>query len=695
MRIFLCLILFSSSLFAEKIRVDLRNPSYKEGVLRTEEGGIVTAKDLRIQALILEYTQRKENGEETQTLSASGNLMLQYKGRIFIGKKLEYDFLKQSGAVYEGKTCSNLWFIGGDRIDLKSDGSYVIENATLSASENKESAWDLFAQKACMSRSDLLQADNVAFRFAQTPALWLPSFKINLGKEEKDPILRYIFDWEREKGVKAGVRYRLYSWRDLALFGRVEYRWTAGWSGAIESEYFPPNSRSSFITRSYLGTDRLETAPDKEFRFRLEGAYRWQSPEGNTSTVLSWDKYSDVRMPSDFKSEDFEVGTAGQTLFWIQHKEPFALFHFKARPRVNAFESIKQDLPTFYLNTLPIELGKSGIISSFWLKASYLNFAYSNQLTATATLRPPADYRSGRFEIREKLQRSFSLGKAAFVPYLGAIGVFYTNSASGSMQPLGLLTYGADLTARIYKNYEKSKHILEPYARFSALTTPTASLEEHYIFSIADGFHSLQQLQTGIRSYLYAQDALHKKPWFTLDLYTRAFFSDPTIPQYIPWAYLQLEWNLPSVVFSLRNSWNIRNHVLDYCNARCGWTIHEDMALSLEARYRSQYHWRKADHENFLLDVARSQSELLSSPLSDRRLTLLANCFFRITPFWECHIQSHHGFLRALENPYNEFQIHLLTRLASSVKLHLLYSHTDKDDRITWQMHWVNTRNNK
>ncbi len=689
MRIFLFFGFFACTLVAEDIRIDLRNPTYKNGIVRTEEGGIVVAKDLRIQAMTFEYIQKKENGEEIQKLSAAEDLMLQYKGRVFIGKKLEYDFITNSGTVYEGKTFSNLWFIGGDRIELKSDGSYEIENATLTASENKESAWDLFAQKAEMLKSSLLKAKNITFRLFTMPTFWLPSFKINLNKEERDPILRYALDWERNKGVRAGMRYQLYSWRDFALFGRVEYRWTAGWGGAIESEYFPPNSQASLITRSYVGTDRLETAPNKQFRFRFEGSHRWQNPEGTTLTALSWDKYSDVRMPSDFKSEDFEVNTAGQTLFWIQHKKPLAIFSFKARPRANLFESIKQDLPTFYLNTLPMTLGASGILSSFWLKASYLDFAYSNQLAKTPILQPPADYRSGRFEAREKLQRPFSLGKATVTPFVSAIGIFYTNSASEQMKPLGLFTYGADLIARTYKNYEENRHILEPYANFLTLTKPTVSPESHYIFSIADGFHQIQQLQGGIRSLLYSKDSLEKKPWFTADLHARAFFSDPTIPQYIPWVYLWLEWNLASATLSIRNAWNIRNHVLDYCNARCGWTINENMALSLETRYRSQYDWRKADHENFLLDVTRSQSELLTSPLSDQRFTILSNLFVRLTPFWECHIQSHHGFLRKTEDPYNEFQVHLFTQLTSSIKLHLLYSHTDKDDRVTWQMHLI------
>jgi len=674
---------------AAEIVVDLRNTTFQNGILYTDEGGVVRSKDLRIQAKTIEYTHRKEEGREVRRIEAAGDLMIQYKDRVFVGEKLEYDFIANAGTVYAGKTFSSLWFISGERIELNADGSYEVENASITASENKVSDWDLHAGRIEALKSDLFIAKNVAFRLFNVPTFWLPSFKLNLKKTHRDPVLRYFLNWDKSQGVRAGMRYQLYSWRDFSLFGRVEYRWSTGWGGAIESEYFPPSRRTTFVTRSYVGTDRLETAPNKQFRFRLEGAHHWRSEEGNTHTALTWDKYSDVRMPSDFKSEDFEVGTAKQTLFWAYHQAPLAIATFKARPRVNAFESIKQDLPTFYLNLLPMNLGASGILSSSLLKTSYVDFAYSDQLASTPTLRPPGDYRSGRFEARQRFHRPFYLGPVTFTPHVGGIGIIYTNSPSRKKQPLGLLTFGADLAARGEKTFSTQKHVFEPYAGFLGLTRPTVRPDDHYIFSIMDGYNQINQIQGGVRNLLFAKGQTNQGPWFTSDLYANAFFSDPTIPQFIPRLYLWLEWRLPSVYLSFHNAWNFRNRVLDFSNARCRWTISEDVALSLEARYRSQYDWRKADHSNFILDVTRTESELLSSPLSDRRLTLLADLFVRLSPFWECHFQSHHGFLRFTESPYNEFQIDLFTWIASSLKLRISYSHTDKDDRFTWQIYLI------
>ena len=49
-----------------------------------------------------------------------------------------------------------------------------------------------------------------------------------------------------------------------------------------------------------------------------------------------------------------------KTILYIHHLERDIITSLKVRPRVNPFESIKQDLPTFYAITRPIELRNSG-----------------------------------------------------------------------------------------------------------------------------------------------------------------------------------------------------------------------------------------------------------------------------------------------------------------------------------------------
>lgn len=660
------LLLAAIPLCSDELKVDLKNPVFKNGALYTNEGGVIQNQDLRIQARSIQYFHRPEQG--MQSIEAEGDLMVQYKGHVFVGSELHYDLLNKTGVIYDAQTSAAMWYIGGDQIELKADGSYKISNAFLTACESKDSTWDLYAKKVKVIKDQYLQAKSVRLRFFQNPILPLPSFKYSLKKRTTDPLLSYYMNWN--KGPKVGFRYQLYSWRDWALFGRLEYRWKKGWGGAFETEYLPCSS-TSFVTRNYVGTDRLFNAVDAEFRYRLQGALYSTSENEKTHTTLTWDKYSDVRMPGDFKSEDFEVNTAMKTIFYVHHKEDNLITSLKVRPRVNSFESIKQDLPTGFLSTRPIEIKNTKIISSNYIKASYLDFDYSDQLVTSLR-----DFQSSRVEAYEKLYRPIQLGISTLTPYLAGRAIFYGTSPTHDPKWVALLDYGARLNFHGKRTFSHYKHILEPYLEYKALTHPTTGPDGHYIFSIQDGYQKIQQVEIGVRNLLFSKKRICREPSFTADLYANAFFSDPTIPQLIPRLYLDLAWRLPSVHFTFQNCYNFRHDLIDFSNARLKWTASKHVALSIEGRYRSQYDWRKANHDNFILDVTRRESELLLSPLSDRRVTILTNAFFRLNPFWELKFESHHGFLRKNEEAYNEFQIHLYTWISSAWKLHLFYGYT-------------------
>lgn len=670
-------LLLALPLFSEnEITVDLRDPVFKHGILYTNKGGIIQNKDIRIQARTIQYIHRTEGGKQVDRIEAEGDLMIQYKGRAYIGSELEFDFTQNKGVIYDGRTFSSMWYVGGDKIDLCPDGSYKVSNATITTCENKESSWDLHAGKVGVTK-ELLSAKRVRFRFFKIPTLWLPSFKVNLAKF-KEPIFRYFVNWDKGQGPRAGFRYQLYSWSEFAIYGRLEYRWATGWGGAIETEYLPPGGKISFTTRSYLATDRLETATNRARRYRVQGAYHRTSEDDKTHVMLTWDKYSDVRMPGDFKSEDFEVNTAKKTVFYVHHQEDSLIAAFKLRPRANPFESIKQDLPTFFTAFRPAPLGSSGIISSPFIKLSYLDFAYSDQLAVSLQ-----DFHSARIELRERLFRPCWLGPLVLTPEIGGLALIYSKTQSDQAKALGVFAYGLRAHLHGHRTWGRYKHVVEPYLQYKALTRPTVGPDAHYIFSIQDGYQKIQEVQVGFRNLLYSSRRVGKEPSFTGDVYANAFFSDTEIPQVFPRGYLWLGWRLPSVHLSFYNCWNFRHELLDFSIARCLWTVNEYVAISLEGRYRSKYDWRKADHENFILDVSRSETELLLSPLSDRRITFLAGLFVRPSPFWECQVQAHSGFYRTNEKPYNEVKVDLFTWISSAWKLRLSYSHTDKDDRVT------------
>ena len=656
--------------------VDLKNPTYENGILYTRKGGIIHTQDIRIQARIIQYIRRMEKGKFVHRIEAKQDLLIRYKGRIYVGDELEFDFTTQTGAIYNGKTFTNPWYIGGDKIELKEDGSYEVENAYITTCENKNSSWDLAADRVEVLDKSLIKAKKIQFRFFKIPTLWLPSFHINLKKFPK-PIVQYKASWDKN-GPRISLRYQLYSWKDFAFFLRGDWRIKRGVGTALQTEYFPAHKRTTFVTRNYVATDSLDNDLKIKRRYRIQGEGHSKSSSGKTRGDITWDKYSDINMPGDFPGEDFEVNTAKKTHAYIHHQQKDLIGILYVRPRVNSFNTVKQDLPLLYGAVRPIRLGASGIITENWSKAGYINFAYSDDLSPSL-----CNFHSIRLQTQNKVYRPFLLSSLIFTPYVGIIGIYYNRSPINQPVGLGIISYGAGTHLNFYRHFQTYKHVIKPYADFQGLTNPGISNNQHFIFSIQDGYHRLNLLRFGVQNFLFIPKKHKGVPYFYSDLWANGFFGDPNQPRFIPKMYLTLHWNLPTCEILNTSAWNFRHQTIDFANIRTLWTFDEELAMSLELRYRSGYDWRKSDHENFILDVSRAESELAGSSISDRRITLLTHIFFRITPLWSAQIKTHHGWNRINEPPYNEFKIDLFTYISQGWKVRLTYQNTQKDKRVT------------
>lgn len=663
--------------------IDLKNPTFANGVITTEEGGVITGKGLRIQAQKIAYTNKIENGIRVQKIAAEGDLMMEYANRSFVGDRLEYDFVHRTGSLWNGKTFVDIWFLGGDRIDLQEDGTFYIVGAFVTTCESQENTWEINAGKVKITDEKLLSARNIRFRFAKVPLFWLPSFKSNL-KAFADPPIRYKVIWDKGLGPRLTMRYRVFSWRDLNLFFRLDYRIKRGFGAALESEYFKPDHNTTFVTRSYVAHDK--TFPDERGprRYRLQGLYHTQSKDERTQVHLTWDKLSDTRMVGDFRSEDFEINTQKRTRLIATHEMDDAFAHLSFQPRINRFQSIDQELPLTSIGIRPFQLGNSGILMNNYITAGYLDYVYATDLrNQFHLLGLKSSTHSVRLETRNEFYRPITFHNITLSPCIGVTGIFYSNNPAHHPIGQGILTYGFQLQTRLYRNFRKFSHLVEPYMQFQGLTSPTAAISHHFYFDINDGYDQLNQLRIGVRNSFFNYRKSQFLPSMYVDLYTNAFFGNRAFAQTFPKSYLNLTWSRPS--FNVRGgvAWNNEEQVWDYANVATEWTIDEDFAFAVEFRHRSRFDWRKGNHENFIVDVARPIDELLHSPMSDGRDTLLSRFFLRLSPKWSCQVQSRHGWGRRNEPRYNAGKVDLFTMLSCSWRLRLSYERMPNDNRFS------------
>lgn len=652
-----------------EIQLDLKEPTYRDGILFTTAGGVVQGEDLRIQAKSIQYIHK--NG--IHSIEAEQSLMLQYKGRVYTGEELFFDFTTKTGVLFGGKTKASVWFLSGEEIQIEPDGSYQIERASMTTSENKLSPWKLFAQKVHVVDQNLLQASDLSIHLGDTPIFWLP--KLNLNMERFGEIFsRKTLTWDSGKGPKAEIRYLLYSGQDFALFTRLGYRYSVGWQSSLETEYRSSHSPLKIFTKSYVGKDNLVSTPITTFRYRAQGNLDYKKPTHRVQ--LKWDRFSDEKMPSDFKNEDFEVNTAKKTGLWIDYQGRFASAFFRVRPKVNSFESVKQDLPSFQCYLSPVALANTNLYHEGYVKGGYLDFSYSDKLSSTQTKTVPKDFGSGRFALEEKIWYPLQVGPLHFTPFASWLGIAYTKTPSRRSQTLAKFTYGATLNAQGVRSYKTIAHLIEPY--FKVLQTPPPTLKdpEHYLFSIEDAHGALHQMQLGIKNLLFTRE---NQADFLCDLSINGFFSEMIPQTCIPKIYFNCEYRRPFFQFLMQQIWNARRQRFDSSNAKFSWSINDHLAFSFEGRYRSSYQFKKADESNFLLDVTRLPEDLLLSPLSDRRVALLGSFFAKLSPLWDMKLAFHHGFYRKNEPSYTTVKLDLSTWVSSGIKCRFGASHSNAE----------------
>src|SRR5579872_3490152 len=114
MRKFLVSLAFFSLCFCDEqeLTINLKDPEFKNGVITTEKGGVISSENMRIQAQKIEYKNRVENGQAIKKIYAEGDILMEYDGRAFVGKKLEYDFISKTGTLWDGRTSRNHWKCG-------------------------------------------------------------------------------------------------------------------------------------------------------------------------------------------------------------------------------------------------------------------------------------------------------------------------------------------------------------------------------------------------------------------------------------------------------------------------------------------------------------------------------------------------------------------------------------------------------
>lgn len=662
------------------ININLNEPTFSEGVLSTDQGGVISGPEMRIQAQKLTYIRKKNEQEKVEIIQAEENLLVEFGDYIFIGDSIEYNLTTETGIIHNGRTSVEPWFFGGRTIELLPNKSIIIHDGFVTTSADIHPEWSISTQKTTLSNKRYFTAYNVKFRIFNFPFFWLPRFSTDLSTIGESPI-HYAFRFGGSQGPRMRMIYEIFSWDRFKAFLRFEYRLNRGPGAGFTTEYHSRDHKMHLETINYVARDSSIQDPNEKIRYRFQGIYKHLLNNDNTRINLCWDKLSDKDMAEDYNDETLTIYDAGRTELQIRHQERSWIANLFTTVQLNSFQTVKQEIPELEWRFHPISIGNSGVISETLIRAGYLDYDYASNLKNVH------DYSSTRLQLIQNIYRPFYLGPIVATPEAGLLAMHYSNSPQKESRELYSGLFSLRTNTHIFRFYGQNKHVLEPYANYQYYTSPTTNPNDHFIFDIDDGWYRLNTLRFGLNNNFYTKDprgnCVHR--YLQLDLFTNAFFDTNTIPDVFQKVYAHLIFNsFRNLRHSIETAWNLQKNQLDYFNSRVDWTCSANLAIAIEFRHRGPYDWRKVDYDNFILDSFRSVEQLRHSQLSDRRDTLLLHTYYRFHPYWALEVQIRHGWNREFEPEYLEFQTDLITNLGSAWNLKLSYQQKEDEHRFSF-----------
>ena len=657
----------SMSAFGDGLDIQLQDAMYGDGIMKTDKGGIIRAKDFFLQAQIIEYTRTGEGDSFVHKLLAQGKLFFTYKGNSYCGERAEVDLTSGKLTVWNGCTQSGMYFIGGKVIEITSDGKASLTDAYITTSENERSDWTIKTGSASISKGGNVQATNATFYLVRLPLFWVPSFSTNLMHAGSDPF-RYRARWGGSEGPRFGISY-LFNTGPLKHRALLDYSTRNGLGAGVRSLYKSKDSPARFDTLNYIAQGKDKTWDSA--RYRLEGCYQDYFAEPNLKLKAMYDKLSDKKMKYDYADHAVSDVRAGLTEATIWHEEANWKANLNTRVRINNFQTIKQELPLLSFNQRPKPLGSSPFILDNSFSAGYLNYLYARNTPSVH------NFASSRVQLSQKMYTTYVASPLAITPFIGYSLIQYSSSPQHTdrLQALGQVGIGAK--SRFVNNSCLGQQILEPYAQETTYTRPPVRADKTYIFDIDDSWAQMNVVRYGFRHGWYLpQSSSAFTPKIFSDLYTRSFFATDHLPNEPYKIWLMSTFDATSrVSYKLDTAWDVQRDILDHVNIAMRQTISKTLAVVLEWRQRSAYSWRKLDTENFVVDAVRSPERLRHSEMSDSRKTALFSLFWSPTPALDIDFTSYYGFRHVSPRRYMNYEVSGTTLIRGALRLMITYYH--------------------
>ncbi|HEY6402297.1 MAG TPA: LPS assembly protein LptD, partial [Blastocatellia bacterium] len=158
-----------------------------------EQGDVVIAiGDVHVSdGEVLIIADRITYNNATSDVLAEGNVYLEQQGQRLMGATLEFNYKTRRGVIRNSTAFTNSTpdgvtvVVEAPRADKTGEDTYTLDNAMLTACQQKIPRWSFTAKRARIRLDHRAKVYNAFFRIRNIPVLWVPYASISISKKDR------------------------------------------------------------------------------------------------------------------------------------------------------------------------------------------------------------------------------------------------------------------------------------------------------------------------------------------------------------------------------------------------------------------------------------------------------------------------------------------------------------------------------
>lgn len=523
------------------------NFSAETGLAHGEGNVRVRYQDVALDADVVDVNFR------TRDVSAKGHVLLkrgpfEWRGDAVSGNVGTKQF---AFGTFDVKT--GVWYGKGESGSHNADGTAQVERVRLSTCDLPEPHYSLQARRVLHYPDGKFRAYHTVYRVGNVPIFYWPVVFGDSAPRSGSISIRpgYSGDW----GAYLLLSRTWQVSREIETTVQVDVRSKNGLALGNETQIRKPYSTTDVTVYGMRDGDPPETSDGYNRRFDVQDwrgrahLYHQQELDRQLTLRANVDYLSDIDMLEDWFKSEYERDPQPRTFADVVYDAPRFSLSLGARPRINDFYTVVEDLPELRLE-MPRQALVDGVpllyqstTTAGYYKMDWREFDLERDDTfALDELTDPQDYDSLRFDTLHLLYLPFAVAREIqVVPRAGVRLTHYGDSSEMPVGPAdlealfavdnpddprnqtvitadyddegGSLTrlageLGVEVSTKFYRvwpdlthetlNLDGLRHIVKPYVNYTFAPDPTEDRENLYFFDEVDRLAEQNFVRVGV-----------------------------------------------------------------------------------------------------------------------------------------------------------------------------------------------------